>query len=438
MKWFFAAINIGFIFFIAFRIWKADHTPIRLFFWPAVLLKLIAGVCLGLIYKFYYYSGDTLLYFHDAAKLADLARLDLRLYIEFLWSGDESFMIWKDLSLLQSRALYMVKITSLINLLSHDNYWITTLYFSFASFLGAWFLVRAIIRFDPDISIPAVVSFLFFPSVVFWSSGLIKESLAMAALFFLSMIYLKILLREMPRPWQWILSLLAFWILWNLKYYYLAVFLPVSASSLAVSFIFSSGLKSQPWIFKLLTGLAIFFIPLFVVSIIHPNFYPERFLEVIVSNNLEFHAISNPEDLVYYYALEPTWKSVVINAPWALFSGFFRPFLWEAGTWFQVAIAVENTILMLLLISSLANLRRLIQSPNRIVFVSLVVYTMSLCVFLALSTPNFGTLSRYRVGFLPFLLLLISIENPLLGWISHKDHNDTLFGRVLKFTFARR
>jgi hypothetical protein len=34
-------------------------------------------------------------------------------------------------------------------------------------------------------------------------------------------------------------------------------------------------------------------------------------------------------------------------------------------------------------------------------------YVVFLCVFLALSTPNFGTLSRYRIGFTPFLWLLL-------------------------------
>jgi hypothetical protein len=37
-----------------------------------------------------------------------------------------------------------------------------------------------------------------------------------------------------------------------------------------------------------------------------------------------------------------------------------------------------------------------------------------------LSTPNFGTLSRYRIGFLPFIFLLIGIENPLLRWVTSK------------------
>jgi len=37
-----------------------------------------------------------------------------------------------------------------------------------------------------------------------------------------------------------------------------------------------------------------------------------------------------------------------------------------------------------------------------------------LAVFLALSTPNFGTLSRYRVGFIPFFVFLTACGNVLL------------------------
>lgn len=415
MSLLFAAINIGFLFFISHRIWKADESSIRLFFWPALLVKLVAGICVGLVYTFYYTTpGDTLFYFEDGVTLAGLARSDLRSYAEFLWQGDESFAIWNNLNVLQSRALFFVKITSLVNLLSHDNYWITTLYFSFASFLGAWSLVKTIVRFEPNIRAPAIVAFLFFPSVVFWTSGLIKESLAMAALFFLSMVYLKGLMKESPGLCQWVLIPVSVWLLWNLKYYYLAVFFPVAVSSLAVSFIFSSKLKSKHWFVKFLTGMLIFFVPLSLLSIIHPNFYPEHFLNVIVSNNREFHAISNPDDLIYYKTLQPTVESVLLNAPWALFSGLFRPLPWEAGTIFQVVISIENTILILLTISALYNVKRVFASTNRIVLLSVVVYVVALCIFLALSTPNFGTLSRYRVSFLPFFLLLISIENPLL------------------------
>jgi hypothetical protein len=356
-------------------------------------------------------------YFEDGIKLANLARTNLALYFKFLLVGDESFSIWNDLNLLESRALFMVKVTSFINLLSHDNYWVTSMYFSFISFLGAWGLVKMIVRFAPSVRTGAVVAFLFFPSVVFWSSGLIKESLAMTALFFLSVVYLKVIGKQWPNFAQWILLPVTLWLLWRLKYYYLAVFLPISASSLAVGLVFSSKLRSVHWLYKVLTSAMVFFIPLIFISFTHPNFYPDRFLNVIVSNSQEFYAISDPDDLIYYNSLQPTLQSVLINAPWALFSGLFRPFLWEARTIFQIIISLENTILLVLTLSALGNIKRMFTSPIRLILISMIVYVVALCIFLALSTPNFGTLSRYRVSFLPFFVLLISIENPLLTWM---------------------
>jgi hypothetical protein len=41
----------------------------------------------------------------------------------------------------------------------------------------------------------------------------------------------------------------------------------------------------------------------------------------------------------------------------------------------------------------------------------MLVYVVVLVSFLALSTPNFGTLSRYRIGALPALVILCL--NPL-------------------------
>lgn len=414
MKIFFAAINVGFLLFIAYRIWKADDSGIKTFFWPALLLKLMAGITLGLIYRYYYTVGDTFAYFEDGVMLADLGRSDLPLYIRFLWAGDDSFSVWGDLNFLQSRALFMAKITSVVNLVSHNNYWISTLYFSFASFLSAWWLVKTIVRLHTSLKYAAAIGFLFFPSVVFWSSGLIKESLAMSSLFFLSVIFLKFWQKEIVGIWECILTAISLWLLWSLKYYYLAVFLPVISASLVVRLVFSHWRKFQPLAYRILVWCMVFFVPILAVSLLRPNFYPDRFLHVIVSNYEEFHAISDPDDLIHYDNLQATVTSILKNAPWALFSGLFRPLPWEAGTILQVLISIENILLIILSCAALRNVNKIVRSPERMLLLSVFLYVVMLCVFLSLSTPNFGTLSRYRVGFLPFFFLLITIENPIM------------------------
>jgi hypothetical protein len=415
MNVFFAIINIGFLSFIAYRIWSGDKSPLKNIFWPAIGFKLGAGICLGLLYRHYYNGGDTFIYFEEGTKLTALARSDVFLYVRFLWSGDESFDGWNNLVSLQPRALFMIKVVSLVNLVSHDNYWISSLYFSFISFSAAWFLVKTIVRFEASLRNAAVIAFLFFPSVVFWSSGLMKESLAIASLLFLMAIFLKAWMVQGLRWWEWVLIPVNLWLLWRLKYYYLAVFVPLASASLVVRILFFRGrLKTAPLVARMVVWCVLLLVPMIVIASLRPNFHPDRFLHVVVSNYQEFHALSDSEDLIYYHQLEPTVGSMLINTPWALFSGLYRPFLWEAGTPLKLLIALENFVLIVLSAAALLNVVKMMRSLNRLLLVSTILYVVVLCVFLALSTPNFGTLARYRVGFLPFFVLLISIENPLL------------------------
>jgi hypothetical protein len=421
MKILFAILNLALLAIIIYRHRKfSQGNQIKSFYWPGLVLKALGGIALGLIYMYYYQiAADTILFFEDSKKLTGLARTDFLSYIKFLFFDDPSHPLWTEIVFQQSRSLFIVKITSLFGLITLDNYWITSLYFSVLSFICAWRLTTCIVESFPSVKTAAVTAFLFFPSVVFWSSGLIKESIAMAALFFLSAAVVRIWVGKQLPWWEWALVILSAWIEWRLKYYYLAVFLPVAAAALITRRL------SHTWhlkgvVIKSLLWTATFVFPLALISSLRPNFYPARILHVIVSNYREFYAMSDVEDVIEYPSLEPTVSSVLTNIPRAIVSGIFRPFPWEAHTMFQWVIAIENLILLLLFITSAKNITLLVKSRQRLLLCSILLYVGVLCVFLALSTPNFGTLSRYRISFLPFLVLLISIENPLVKKLSDR------------------
>ncbi|HMG90344.1 MAG TPA: hypothetical protein VK589_09790 [Chryseolinea sp.] len=419
MKILFAVVNLVFLSFVAYRLWRVyRQSSIVQLFWPSLVLKAAAGIGLGLIYLYYYrITADTFLFFEDAKKLTELARTDFFSYLQFLFVDDETHPLWEQIVYFQSRALFMVKLTSLVGLITFDNYWIISLYFSMMSFFAAWKLTNVIVESFPSAKVAAIIAFLFFPSVVFWSSGVIKESVSMATLFFLCAVVVEKWEGKKLPWWEWVVFILSAWLLWRLKYYYLAVFLPISAAAIVTHRL------SQTWLVKsivinVLIWSATFIVPLAVISSLRPNFYPGRILDVIVYNNHEFNSISDPHDVIEYASLEPTVGSVAKNVPWALVSGIFRPFPWEAHTVFQWLIAIENLVLLLLFVASLSNIVSLVKSRQRLLLCSILLYVATLCVFLALSTPNFGTLSRYRISFLPFFFLLITIENPLVKKVS--------------------
>jgi hypothetical protein len=236
----------------------------------------------------------------------------------------------------------------------------------------------------------------------------------MTALYFLAAIFLRIWQKERVFIVQWLAIPLALWVLWNLKYYYLAVLLPVAATTLLMKLVILPRITMKRWYIKVLTWSVVFIAPLYIASQVHPNFYPERFLHVIVENYQMLSRFSSPEDQIEYTDLQPEASSILYHAPNALLSGLFRPFVWEAHTASQWLVAMENLALLVLTIAALTRFKRVIHSQNRLLVFTAIVYIVLLCIFLSLSTPNFGTLSRYKVGFQSFFFLLIACNNPII------------------------
>jgi len=400
--------------FLIYSIFKTQPAKLKAFFLPGLVLKIAAGIFLGVIYTFYYKVGDTFGFFEDARVVNGLIGSGITEYINFIVNGDESSAIASSLANTQTRSLFMVKVLSVVSLFSFNNYWVASIYFSLVSFSGSWYLIKKINSIFPNGVDAAVVAFLFVPSFVFWSSGIIKESLAIGALLFLSGLYLATVRKERLVWWEWIVGALSLWILWGFKYYWAVLFMPAALSTIIVVRLVQPLAANMTRVASLTVWLIVFLTIILLASQLHPNFFLSRFLEVIVDNNRAYTNLSGDGPFVHFYNLTPTWSSIAWNSPWAFISGVFRPFIFESKTIFQFIISIENLILVGLLILNFRFLQKAWMSDTRILIVSALVYVVLLAIFLALSTPNFGTLSRYRIGFLPALFFLL-LYYPLQG-----------------------
>lgn len=395
-----------FIYFIT-RVYQSQPQSLQVLFWPGLILKSLGGISLGLIYTYYYYEGDTFGFFIDAQKVAALFHANPGDYLRFLLLGSDAHPIAQELVNVQERSLFLVKVLSGVSLIAFDNYWITSFYLSTLSFLGSWYLFTRINLIYNHVVVSSAISFLALPSFLFWSSGVIKESLASGAVMFLSGLFLLLIKKQKLKYWEWIIGLISILILWNLKYYWAALFIPAALTSLIVIRYLKILIPDNLKPLELLMWIVVFFLLVLMASTIHPNFYLSRILIVIVENHNAYAMLSGDKPFIHFTHLEPTWNSIVANSPWALFSGLFRPFIFEASTPFQLMIAIENLLLLLLTIYNLRYITQFWHSNERVLIFGLIIYILLLAIFLTLSTPNFGTLSRYRTGFLPFLFFLL-------------------------------
>lgn len=377
---------------------------LKIYYWFGLLLKVVAGLSLGLVYTYYYSVGDTFGYFDDAKNVLlvfDESKAD---FLSFVFGGVAPIELEDVLNFSQDRSQLFVRVLSVIALFSFSNYWVTAVYLSIISFFGCWYLLSQIINYQEKGSLTAAVAFLFTPSFLFWGSGVIKESLAIGALMFLAGVFLRAYAGRKLSLLEWCFAVLSLFVLWRLKYYWGALFLPSAFTAWLVHRWTIK--KTQLKTYDVLIWVGVMSIVTLIVTQLHPNFYFSRIAGVIVDNYYAY-AQSSQEPTIHYNDLQPHWSSLLTNAPWALFSSLFRPMFFEINSLFQAVVALENALLILLIFINFKNISQLWHSADRLLLISVVAFIIFLATFLALSTPNFGTLSRYRIAFLPFLFYLL-------------------------------
>ncbi len=411
-----AFFHFALIFIIGYLLAKRWGESKSKLYWSVFISHRTAAIVLGYVYQNYYSTNDTWEFFTQAAKLADLAKNDLSSYVKLLFNFDwdqRPYFVTHDF-----RSIIFIKILSLFCLLDGSNYWVCAGYFSLISFTAAWFLFRKVSNFFEESTVTAALSFLFFPSVVFWSSGIVKETLALAGLYILAGFFLQFYYQKKIGKQDLLLILIASIIVWTLKYYWAGVFFISAISALMLQFLLSKTVTKPK--FVVVSYMLLFVFIGVAVSFLHPNFYLHRFLEVLVANHDAFVKLSSGDSLIHYYQLNASAGSIILNSPWALLSGIFRPIIGEGEGVFGLAASVENLAILALFISFLWGLKKKPHQSIPILTLAVLSYCIVLCIFLALSAPNLGTLSRYRVGFLPFLIFLLAYHNPLIDWLTKK------------------
>ncbi|MGB0525495.1 MAG: hypothetical protein ACPGJS_21140 [Flammeovirgaceae bacterium] len=392
--------------------WSQKY-PLRKHLFPALLIKIIAGIGLGLIYRHHYEAlGDTFSYFHDAQLIAAQYDQSPIAYLDFItFSVNDYTEVIHSLQIKNPRGLIFSKLASVSYLLS-ENYWLMSIHFSLFSFLGSWQLANRLTQLFKGKQLLVAISFFYFPSFVFWSSGLLKESVLIGSLFLLMAWLLQWIYAPKSLKLRGIkigLGLLFLYLIFKMKYYYLAAFIPCIGLLLIAEWL------DKTWAFpawkKYMTLFVLLFMLAGLASFVHPNLHADQIITAIVTNNLKMAAeTENQTALIQFEALEPNLLSLLQHMPTALWEGLFRPYIWEKGHLFWRFTAFENTLILLLCFGTIRTLvfSGLSTKPiyQNIIIFSLL-YILVLAVLLSLAAPNLGNLVRYKTGFMPFLIYLL-------------------------------
>ncbi len=425
-------LNIGLLAVFSFWIYQKNKTALlKNYFFISLIIKLLSGLAVGAIYQFYYQEGDVLYLFHQGELLHEWLVNEPMRFLRFpdptVLASDYYLGEFKDLN---SRVVFFTKAVAIINVLTFNNFWLTSLWFSWFSFLGFWHGAGALARLFPQSKQAIIFSFFLLPSVIFWSSGLLKESILCGALCACVGIFLNVVFPNDEANIQKnnalrknIIQLLTFsfciFLIWKIKYYYLAVLLPTLLAYLAVHFLrrkYEISFSKQLIFFFL-----IFLTICFLASFSHPNFHLDYFLIALADSHQQIVSTTDADNLLYFNDFQPNLWSFLKNMPLAIFESLFAPLAWEAGgKALKIFAGIENILIYSIF---LLTFRYQWQADKyRLLLIACLTYIFLLATLLAISTPSIGTLVRYKAGFLPFWVYLLTFRLQLRFDFLPKQH----------------
>lgn len=416
-----AFIYFAFIYILAFYYKKTKITrhPEYKYFILGFSCKVIGGFAFALLTVYYYKGGDSLGYYKAGSELSNILLSNPIRGIELFFTSFENFNIKGENFnpnayefLNGTDVLLMVKITSLINIFGIYSYGTTTVLFSSISFIGIWRAYSNFCELYPKYSKHLLISFFMIPSIIFWGSGVLKDTVTMGCMGWLIYAFSNVFIFKRKVIFSIFVSIVSAWLIMILKPYILYVLLP------------SLLIWGQANLKNLIKGsfIRIILIPLIVTVISFSTYvvlgkvsedagkYDVDKLEQTLQGFQSWHGyLAATQDQSGYTLgeIEFTPLGYLKVAPAAFNVTFFRPYLWEIRNIPTLIGAIESFIVSLFFLYLLFKLRgqffKIIVKNKDILF--MMIFSIIFGIIVGLSSYNFGALSRYKM---PAQLLFVT------------------------------
>jgi hypothetical protein len=391
----------------------------RKYFLSALAVRIFGALAVGFIYQFYYDGGDTYNFHtrgsrHIWEAFMENPEVGLRLLVTDGQNSPGTYKYSSQIPFFRDPSSYFViRLSALLDLVTFSSYSATAVLFSVISFSGAWCLFMAFYRQTPQYHFWLAIAALFIPSVVFWGSGLLKDTLTLAAVGFMTYAISNLFLLKRVTIRSILLLLLSAWILFVVKKYILLCFLPA-----AFLWIYAAQLQRIRSVV-----LKILLVPVILLLLLVSGYYSI----ILVGKDDQRYAIDRiavtaqvtAYDIGFYTGrgagstydlgeLDGTVSNMISKLPQAVNVALFRPYLWEVRNPLMLLSALESLVLLgltlFVIYRSGSKVVSLMGNPN-ILFC--LVFSITFAFAVGVSTFNFGTLTRYKIPLLPFYSLAL-------------------------------
>jgi hypothetical protein len=407
----------------------ATDPIIKRYFIRGLTVKIFGAIALGFIYQFYYNGGDTFNYHTYGSRHIWEAFMDdpakgwsLLTHTDKNQVGAMRYAS-KIIFYNDPQSYAVVKLAAIADLFTFSSYLGTSILFSALSFIGVWMMFLCFYQIAPHLYKKLAVAILFIPSVVFWGSGLLKDTVTLGALGVATYYVHQLFILHRVKLIGTVMLFISLYVLYNIKIYIVLVFLP---STIVWILMYHYRLLNS-------TLLKIALLPIVVIGAVVLGYFavlkagednPKYSMQALAKT-----AQITAYDIRYWSGkdagsgyslgnLDGTWESMIRLGPQAVNVALFRPYLWESKNILMFLAAIESFALLMLTIYTIYVARlKFFRAFSNPVVTYCMVFSLMFAFSVGVSTYNFGTLMRYKIPFMPYyavaLILIIDYAKRL-------------------------
>lgn len=390
---------------------------IRRYFRIGGVLKLFASQMYCFLYVYYYGYGDTIRFFRFGQfyKML-LVEIEGLSFYDWFFMGNQEFtqlVIHKvDYAYgFAESSFFTNKLSAYMSFFTFDSFLVNTAIFSLLSYSGIWKMYLVFKKLYPQLYRELAFAILFFPSVVFWGSGLMKDTLSIGALGWMTWSFCHIFFIKEKISFKFLclhvlIILACSWIIKSVKVYILISYL----AGISLWIFHSFGDKIQN---KIVRAFSIPFLILIggVSILIGLSFFSEQLdtfaLENVVDTavNLSSYIASLDGGSSYDLGtIDPSLFGLIKKIPAAVNVTLFRPYVWETKNFIMLFAALESLMVIILSMYVFAkvfmkNFLKDFMADGYLLFC--LVFTIIFGFAVGLTSQNFGTLMRYKIPIIP-------------------------------------
>jgi hypothetical protein len=393
----------------------------RVYFFPALTVRIIGALAIGFIYQFYYDGGDTFNYHTHGSR---------QIWEAFMESSKKGYRLFinnpsdmHDVHKYASRILFykdpssfaVIRLAFIFDLFTFSSYAATAVLFALVGFVGSWMFFLTFYEEYPHLHRGIAIASFFIPSVFFWGSGLLKDTITLGLLGIAVYNTYRVFIVKRFFLHHIFFLLLALYGISVIKVYILLTFLPA-----AIVWIFmynlnrlrSAALKAIIFPFVVVFAIGLGAYAVFKAAEGNAKYAIDKIGETaqVTAYDIRYYTGKNAGSGYSLGDLDGSVGSMIRLAPQAINVALFRPYLWEVRNPLMLLSAMESLTFFVVVLYLMISMKfRFFKTFTNANILFLVIFALMFAFGVGVSTFNFGTLVRYKIPMLPFFVAALTL-----------------------------